>query len=103
LAADLADITSTRAYRIWSPREGQRAGKAPAVSDDNRWYSVLDDIDAHLEQQERTLAAGRPDLVAAFALPPGLGPVPPNLEPRLDTMRRRTEALEAAIAEARVS
>jgi hypothetical protein len=71
------------------------------MTDDNRWYSVLDDIDAHLERQERALDTGRPDLVVAFALPPGLGPVPPNLEPRLDTMRRRTEALEAAIAEGR--
>jgi hypothetical protein len=69
------------------------------MTNDNRWYSVLDDIDAHLEQQERALDAGRPDLVIAFALPPGLGPLPPNLQPRLDTMRRRTEVLEAAIAE----
>jgi len=48
------------------------------MTNDNRWYSVLDDIDTHLEQQERALDAGRPDLVVAFALPPGRGPLPPN-------------------------
>ena len=64
---------------------------------DNRWYSVLDDLDLHLQQQEDALDAGRPDLIVAFALPPGLGEVPPNLEPRLDMMRRRTAALEAAV------
>ena len=66
--------------------------------DDNRWYSVLDDLDAHLQYQESVLDAGRPDLIVAFVLPPGLGSVPPNLEPRLDIMRRRTASLEAAVA-----
>ncbi len=68
------------------------------MSDDNRWYSVLDDLDAHLHLQEEALDGGRPDEIIAFVLPPGLGPVPPNLEPRLSLMRRRTAALEEAVA-----
>jgi hypothetical protein len=65
---------------------------------DHRWYSVLDDLDAHLREQEDALDAGLPDLVVAFALPPGLGSVPPNLEYRLEIMRRRGARIESALS-----
>jgi hypothetical protein len=64
---------------------------------DNRWYSVLDDLDAHLGQQELAFEAGHAELIEAFVLPASLGAVPPNLQPRLDSVRRRSAALEAAV------
>jgi hypothetical protein len=67
------------------------------MTSDNRWYSVLDDLDAHLNQQADALEAGRPDLIVAFTLPPGIGSVPPNLEPRLDILRRRSAELGAVV------
>lgn len=60
---------------------------------DNRWYSVLDDIDAYLQQQEASLAEGHADLTLPFPLPPGLGPLPPNLGPRLTALSERTVVL----------
>jgi hypothetical protein len=68
---------------------------APA---DNRWYAVLDDLDAHIGHQADVLSAGQPELIHAFPLPTGLGPLPPNLQHRLDTLRVRTSELEAEVA-----
>jgi hypothetical protein len=64
-----------------------------AVKVDNRWYSVLDDIHAHLELQEAALAGGHIGPTGPFPLPPGLGPLPPNLGPRLTALSERTEVL----------
>ncbi|MFI5042196.1 MAG: hypothetical protein ACHQNA_10185 [Acidimicrobiales bacterium] len=63
------------------------------MTGDNRWYSVLDDLDAHLLRQEEALDAGRPDLIVAFDPPSGLGPLPPNLEPRWALLGRRSADL----------
>ncbi|HZQ87351.1 MAG TPA: hypothetical protein VFA83_21085 [Acidimicrobiales bacterium] len=63
------------------------------MSADNRWYSVLDDLDSHLAWQEQALAEGHADLIVAFAMPPGLGPLPPNLEPRMHRLRLRADEL----------
>jgi hypothetical protein len=60
---------------------------------DNRWYSVLDDLDSHLTWQERALDEGHGDLIVAFPMPPGLGPLPPNLEPRMHRLRLRCDEL----------
>ena len=65
---------------------------------DNRWYSVLDDLDAHLQSQEEALAVGQAELIVAFAVPPGLGPLPPNLEPRFTTLGRRSTDLINKVA-----
>jgi hypothetical protein len=60
---------------------------------DNRWYSVLDDLDSHVTWQERVLAEGHADLIVAFPVPPGLGALPPNLEPRMHQLRLRCDEL----------
>ena len=60
---------------------------------DNRWYSVLDDIEAHLQAQEAAFEAGQAGRIVAFPLPNGLGAVPPNLVPRLTALRDRTDEL----------
>ena len=43
----------------------------------------------HLAWQEQALAEGHADLIVAFAVPPGLGALPPNLEPRMRHLRLR--------------
>jgi len=60
---------------------------------DNRWYSVLDDLDNHITWQESALAEGHADQIVAFSLPAGLGPLPPNLEPRMHQLRLRCDEL----------
>ena len=65
---------------------------------DNRWYSVLDDFDAHLQQQVDALETGHAELIVAFEMPPGIGSLPPNLEPRLEVLRRRSAELERVVA-----
>ena len=60
---------------------------------DNRWYSVLDDLDSHIAWQENALDEGHADLIVAFPMPPGLGPLPPNLEPRMRRLRLRCDEL----------
>jgi len=68
------------------------------MTGDNRWYSVLDDLDAHLLRQEEALELGQAALIVAFEVPPGLGPLPPNLEPRFALLGRRSDALLREIA-----
>ncbi len=68
---------------------------------DNRWYSVLDDFEAHHDGQADAIAAGRADLVAAFPQPPGLGALPPNLQGRASRLHRRSLELEASVADHR--
>lgn len=54
------------------------------------WAEVLDDMELRVADAERLLAAGGPP-PPTFALPGGLGPLPPEL-------RRRAEAvLEATV------
>jgi hypothetical protein len=60
---------------------------------DNRWYSVLDDLDSHLAWQERAVDEGHADQIVAFPVPPGLGALPPNLEPRMRRLRLRCDEL----------
>jgi hypothetical protein len=77
------------------------------VNIDNRWYSVLDDIDEYLDRQEAALAEGRTgtELDGAFPIPPGLGALPPNLAPRYDALREREGELKrrARYAQVRAS
>jgi hypothetical protein len=68
------------------------------MTGDNRWYSVLDDLDAHLLQQEEALELGQAELIVAFEVPPGLGPLPANLEPRFALLGRRSDDLLRAVA-----
>ena len=68
------------------------------MTGDNRWYSVLDDLDAHLLRQEDALELGQAELIVAFEVPPGLGPLPPNLEPRFALLSRRSAALIREVA-----
>ena len=60
---------------------------------DNRWYSILDDLDAHLQYQAAALEAGQSELIEAFAVPPGLGDLPANLGPRFALLSARSEEL----------
>ena len=64
---------------------------------DNRWYSVLDDLDAHLLTQEEAFSVGQAELIVAFEVPPGLGALPPNLGPRFALLARRSDALLHAV------
>ena len=64
---------------------------------DHRWYSILDDLDAHLRYQAAAFEAGQPELIVAFPLPPGLGALPPNLEPRFACLRARSDELIRAV------
>jgi len=65
---------------------------------DNRWYSVLDDLDAHLLTQEEAFSVGQAELIVAFEVPPGLGALPPNLGPRFALLARRSDDLLHAVA-----
>jgi hypothetical protein len=60
---------------------------------DNRWYSVLDDLDSHLAWQEQAIDEGHADQIVAFPMPPGLGALPPNLAPRMRRLRLRCDEL----------
>jgi hypothetical protein len=68
------------------------------MTGDNRWYSVLDDLDAHLLQQEEALELGQAALIVAFEVPPGLGPLPENLAPRFALLGRRSDDLLGEVA-----
>ncbi len=72
-----------------------------AEAGDARWYSVLDDIDQHITEQEAAAEAGRWDAIVAFPLPAGLGPIPPTLRGRLARLAARSERLEELVAERR--
>jgi len=63
------------------------------MSVDNRWYSVLDDLDSHLAWQEQAVDEGHADVIVAFPMPAGLGVMPPNLEPRMRQLRLRCDEL----------
>ncbi len=60
---------------------------------DNRWYSVLDDLDSHLAWQEQAVDEGHAEMIVAFPMPAGLGALPPNLEPRMRQLRLRCDEL----------
>jgi len=71
------------------------------VTADNRWYSVLDDLDAHLQYQAAALEADQAELIVPFTAPPGLGTMPPNLAPRLALLSARSDELIRQVAERR--
>jgi hypothetical protein len=71
------------------------------VTVDHRWYSVLDDLDAHLRYQDEALAAGQFELIAAFPVPPGLGALPPNLGPRFAALSAHSDELIRHVTERR--
>ena len=68
---------------------------------DHRWYSILDDLEAHLQYQAEALEAGQFELIAAFAVPPGLGSMPPNLGPRYALLSARSDELIGQVTERR--
>ena len=68
------------------------------MSGDNRWYSVLDDLDAHLLVQEEAFSVGQAELIVAFEVPSGLGPLPANLQPRFALLGRRSDDLLREVA-----
>jgi len=71
------------------------------VTVDHRWYSVLDDLDAHLRYQAEAFDAGQFELIAAFEVPTGLGAMPANLGPRWALLSAASDELIRRVTERR--
>jgi hypothetical protein len=68
---------------------------------DPAWEACLDAFAARLDEQCRSLAAGLPEQIEAFAPHLGLGPLPPHLGVRARELAERAARLEHDLAAAR--
>ena len=64
------------------------------------WSAALDQFAERLRQQREALTAGSPDESPEFVPPPGLGPLPPELEQRARSLLAESEAVQAALTAA---
>lgn len=67
------------------------------------WADCLASLAQHLAAQRLALVEGRPEDVRAYEPPAALGPVPPELAPRLRALSRESEEVSAAVAAAAAS
>jgi|HubBroStandDraft_6_1064221.scaffolds.fasta_scaffold1800228_1 hypothetical protein len=66
-----------------------------------RWEAVLDELAGQLAAQRRSLAAGHPEEIIAYAPPPRLGPLPDDLRRRFEALRSEALAVEAEVTRRR--
>ena len=65
-----------------------------------RWDDVLDAFEDRLVAQAAALELGAPDVLAPFAPPAGLAPLPVDLTQRATQLTQRCRAIEQDIARA---
>lgn len=64
------------------------------------WEIVLDRFAARLDEQRCAILAGHPGTVAPFAPPPSIGPIPPELRWRAESLLQEALELQAEMTAA---